>query len=148
MRLGVLKYWMLRLWLSPHHLHTDASRGILASKVVTSCSRSGPRRRGLTHSMTNLFLNLVVNLVLCRYELLCVWTTVDLVEHVLRWAGGQWTWCDECFTCVFVVCIVMLMMSLMLWIWWNCVFIVYLFWISPISLHKSHHLVWCDLCRL
>jgi hypothetical protein len=115
MWLGVLSYRMLRLGPNPHHLHTDAREGILASIVVTSCLRSGPRRRrGLTHPMTDLFIYLAcacstLTLWLSLHvddELCCVWTRrrtcfilccdvgfwTFVIDNLCRKIVNVWTW--------------------------------------------------------
>jgi hypothetical protein len=72
---GVHSCRTLLLRLSPHHLD-DTSGGILASRLVTLCRRSRPRRRrGLTHLVADFFMKFV--LMMCHqlwHYVLCLWT--------------------------------------------------------------------------
>jgi hypothetical protein len=90
MRLRVLSYRMLYLWPSPQDLHANASRGTLASRVVTSCRNCGIRRRGLTHPTADLFSLFVWNFdvmtILChnsRFLSLCTFVVTNLADFGL-----------------------------------------------------------------
>jgi hypothetical protein len=102
MRLWVLSYRMLRLWLRPHHLHADTSGGILASKVVTSCHRSEPwRRRGLTHPTIDLPMNLFCFIIM---NLCCdVWLWNCVVYSLWTCDAHLWTYVVKLWICELVL---------------------------------------------
>jgi hypothetical protein len=110
MRLGVLSYRTLCLWSSPHHLHTDASGGTLASRVVTSCRSHGRRKiRGLTHPTADLFSFFDVITILCRgfgLLLLCMFVVMNLADYGLLslCTFVVMNLCREfvCWSCLFV----------------------------------------------
>jgi hypothetical protein len=94
MRLGVLNYMTLYLWPRPHHPHVDTNGGILASRVVTSCLRSGPRRRRcLTHPVTDLFIYLA-----CACSTLTLWPSMCVDdEHCCVWTKNLFCFMSRCW---------------------------------------------------